>query len=71
MTDLTSLGRMVMVLGVVLLLAGGLMTLMGRGFRLPGDILIRRDAYTIYVPIATSVVLSVVLTLVLSLLSRR
>ena len=49
MTDLTSLGRMVMVLGVVLLLAGGLMTLMGRGFRLPGDILIRRsDDVTVF-----------------------
>jgi hypothetical protein len=71
MTDLTSLGRMVMVLGVVLLVAGALMTVLGRGYRLPGDILIRRDTYTIYIPIATSIVLSVVLTLLLSLLSRR
>lgn len=71
MTDLTSLGRMVMVLGVVLLVVGTLMSVLGRGFRLPGDILIRRDTYTIYIPIATSVVLSMVLTIVLSLLSRR
>lgn len=71
MTDLTSLGRMVVALGLVLLVAGGLMTLLGRGLRLPGDILIRRDTYTIYVPIATGIVLSVVLTILLNLVFRR
>lgn len=71
MTDLTSLGRMVMVFGLVLLVAGGLMTALGRGIRLPGDILIRRDTYVIYLPIATSIMLSVVLTLLLSLFFRR
>lgn len=71
MTDLTSIGRTVMVLGLVLLVAGGLMTALGRGFRLPGDILIRRDTYTIYVPIATSIVLSVLLTVLLSWFPKR
>ena len=38
--------------------------------RLPGDIVIERDHWSIYLPIATSVVLSIVLTLVLRLLGR-
>jgi hypothetical protein len=71
MTDLSSLGRLIVMAGVALLIVGGLITLLGRGWRLPGDILIRRDTFTIYVPIATSIVLSLVLTVVLRLLARR
>ena len=38
--------------------------------RLPGDIVIRRDGFTFYLPIATCIVISVVLTVV-SYLFRR
>ncbi len=71
MADLAPVGRVVMVLGVVLVLVGALITVVGRGIRLPGDILIRRDTYVIYIPIAASLVLSVLLTLVLSFVGRR
>ncbi len=71
MGDAAPLGRLLIAAGVVLVIAGGLVLLWGRGVRLPGDILIRRDGVTIFIPIATSIVLSVVLTLVLSLLARR
>jgi uncharacterized membrane protein YidH (DUF202 family) len=64
-------GRFLILLGVVLLVVGVLLTVVGRVPRLPGDILIRRENYTIYVPIATSIVLSVILTILLSLLARR
>jgi hypothetical protein len=39
--------------------------------RLPGDIYIKRDHFTFYFPLTTSILLSVLLTLVLSLLSRK
>lgn len=65
------LGRTVMLFGLILLIVGALLTVAGRVPRLPGDIIIRRDTVTIYVPIATSILLSVILTLVLSLLVRR
>lgn len=68
---MSDLGRMLMVLGAVFLVVGALLTFVGRVPRLPGDILIRRDSYTIYVPIATSILLSLILTAVLSLLVRR
>jgi hypothetical protein len=68
---MSDLGRMLMVLGVVLFVVGALLTFSGRIPRLPGDILIRRDTYTIYMPITTSIFLSVILTVVLSLLVRR
>lgn len=34
---------------------------------LPGDILIQKEQFTLYVPIATSVVLSILLTILLNL----
>ena len=38
--------------------------------RLPGDIVIRRDQVTVYIPITTGILVSVVLT-VLGMLLRR
>jgi hypothetical protein len=37
--------------------------------RLPGDITIRGDGWTLYAPLATSIVLSVLLTVALSLVA--
>ena len=38
--------------------------------RLPGDLVYRKGPFTVYVPIATSILLSVVLTLIVMLLRR-
>lgn len=57
----------------LLLLAAGLLwpwlSKIGPG-RLPGDLVLRREGVTVYVPIVTSLVLSVLLTLILWLLRR-
>jgi hypothetical protein len=39
--------------------------------RLPGDIYIQRGNWSLYVPLATCLLLSVILTLVFSLFGRR
>jgi DUF2905 family protein len=39
--------------------------------RLPGDIYIKKDHFTFYFPLTTSILLSVILTLIFSLLSKR
>jgi hypothetical protein len=63
-------GRLVLVFGVLLaVIAGGLM-LFGR-FNLPGDFTFRSGGATIYIPIATSIILSIILTVVLNLLFRQ
>jgi hypothetical protein len=54
---------------VVLGLAWPWLSKLGLG-RLPGDLVIRRENFTLYVPITTCVVVSLVLTLVLWLLKR-
>ena len=44
--------------------------LFGR-FHLPGDLIFKSGNTTVYIPIATSIILSVVLTLALNLLFRQ
>lgn len=74
MDGFNALGRMLVVLGFFLVLAGlGLMLadkVPGLG-RLPGDIYVRRGNFTFYFPLATSLLLSLLLTLLLALLGRR
>ncbi len=63
-------------LGLILLAVGLIMNFAGhisffRLGRLPGDIVFKRDNFTLYLPLTTSIVLSILLTLVLSFFSRR
>jgi hypothetical protein len=75
---MADLGRVLVLLGVVLVVVGGFLWLGGAAGwripflgRLPGDIHVERGNWSFYFPLTTSIVLSVVLTLVLALLSRR
>ena len=70
-----SLGRMLIVLGLIVLALGVIVSLGERlpvrlG-RLPGDIVIRGKHSVFYFPIVTSLVISVILSLVLWLFNRR
>lgn len=62
------LGRIVALTGLALLIVGGLLMLIGRlapsGRLLPGDIVIRRPGFTLYLPLATMLLLSLALTAV-------
>jgi len=69
------LGRILVVVGVVLVLLGLLLYYSGplsflRIGCLPGDISIKRDGFRLYVPLTTSVLASIVLTVVLYFLRK-
>jgi hypothetical protein len=69
-----SLARVLILVGVVLALLGGLLLFVGKVpflGRLPGDIVIRRENWSLYVPLTTSLVISIVLTVLVALFSRR
>ena len=69
--DLSSLGKLLLLFAVVLGIVGLVLILMGRVpflGKLPGDLVIRRDGVTIFLPIVTSIVLSVVLTVLINLI---
>ena len=66
------MGRSLILLGVLFIGAGLLVSLGGRFTgRVPGDIVIRRNNFTFYFPLATSLLLSILLTAVLWLFNRR
>jgi len=68
-------GRLLMVLGVVIVFVGFLLMLGPRlPFRigrLPLDFHYQRGNFNFYFPLGTSILVSVVLTLIFSLLNRR
>jgi uncharacterized membrane protein len=71
---LESLGKFLIVIGVVLIAVGALFLVFGKlpwiG-RLPGDIVIRREGVTIYIPLVTMLLLSVILTIFFNLIGRK
>jgi hypothetical protein len=68
-------GRMLMLMGAVIVVVGLLLTLGPRlPFRLgrlPLDFHVQRDNFSFYFPLGTSILLSIVLTLLFRLLNRR
>jgi uncharacterized protein HemY len=69
---LLTIGSMVAMVGVLLLLADrlpGLSHLFSWIGKLPGDVSIKRDSFSFYFPLGTSILLSVLLSLILYLLS--
>ena len=70
--ELSQFGRLLVLVGAVVLFLGLLLVVADRVpliGRLPGDITVRGDGWTLYAPLATSIVLSVLLTLVLSVVA--
>ena len=64
--------RLLIVFGIVLVALGLLWPLLaklGLG-RLPGDIVIERESFRLYVPLGTSLLLSVLLSVILRLVNR-
>ena len=66
------MSRLLIIFGIVLVAIGILWPLiskLGLG-RLPGDVVIERENFRLYVPIATSLLISLVLSFVLWFLNR-
>ena len=72
MSPAMSASRVLIVFGLVLVALGVLWPMIGKlGLgRLPGDIVIERENFRIYLPLVTSLLVSVVLSLVLWLFNR-
>jgi hypothetical protein len=67
------LGRIVLVIGIVLVVVGGLAVLGVRlpFGRLPGDIAIEGERGGIYIPLGSMIVISLLLTVLFNLFLRR
>jgi hypothetical protein len=69
-----NIGKLIVGIGFILIIVGLCFWLFGDRLgwlgQLPGDILIKRPGFTLYIPITTMCILSMVLSLVLSLIYR-
>lgn len=68
-----AIGKMLIILGVVLIIVG-LGFLFGDKIpfigKLPGDILIKKERFSFYFPITTSIIISIILTILFSLFRK-
>jgi uncharacterized membrane protein YidH (DUF202 family) len=67
------IGKFVFEIGIIFVIIGIILIFFDKIpiFRLPGDIVIKKDHATIYIPIVTSIILSIILTLLLNLIFRK
>lgn len=73
MPGFDGIGRLLIIAGAVLILFGLVFSLLQhlQIGRLPGDFVWKRGQVTVYLPLATSILLSLILTLLLNLWVRR
>lgn len=68
------MGKFLIITGIIIAAVGALFFLPGKipwlG-KLPGDIIIQRKNFTLYFPLATSILVSIIITFILWLLGRR
>jgi len=73
---MAALGKALVIIGLLIALlgllvwGGGSIPLVNRLGRLPGDIYIRRDNFSFYLPITTCILVSIVISLLIGLLRR-
>ncbi|OGY09232.1 MAG: hypothetical protein A2782_01790 [Candidatus Blackburnbacteria bacterium RIFCSPHIGHO2_01_FULL_43_15b] len=66
-------GRIVIVIGIVLIVLGSFLWFFGKlpflG-KLPGDIIIRRESFSVYAPVTTTIIISLFLSILLTVISN-
>ena len=69
-----SIARLLVILGIILVIAGGVVWLAARFNlplgRLPGDILVQSGNFTCAFPVVTMILLSILLTIILNVIVR-
>jgi len=66
-------GKIIIIFGIVLLLIGIIFYFFDKLplFKLPGDIIIKRKNFIIYIPIVSMIIISIILTIILNLIFRK
>ena len=71
---MTSFAKILIFAGVILIIAGVFAWLFGNWFswfgKLPGDIHIKRDNFTLYAPITSMIVISIILNLIFYIITK-
>mgnify|MGYP001605869445 CR=1 FL=1 len=74
MLDISNFGKILIFLGVILISAG-ILFMFGAKIpwlgKLPGDIYIKKENFTFYFPLATSILLSIALSIIMLFIGRK
>jgi formate hydrogenlyase subunit 3/multisubunit Na+/H+ antiporter MnhD subunit len=71
---MNAISKALIIFGIIFIIAGVLFQFTNRVpwlGRLPGDIYIKKDNFSFYFPITTSIIISAIISLVLYILGRR
>lgn len=71
---MSEIGRTIIIFGIILIVVGVILIVLPKVpllGKLPGDFLIKKDGFTFYFPLATSILISIVLTLILNLFIKK
>ena len=71
---MSEIGRTVIFFGIALIVVGLILTAAPKVpflGKLPGDIFVKKDGFTFYFPIATSILISIFLTILISLFLKK
>jgi hypothetical protein len=72
--ELSDIGKVLVIAGVLLVIIGAVFSFGGKipyiG-KLPGDFFFERDGLSVYVPLATSIILSIVFTVLINLFLKK
>lgn len=75
MNNFEALARILVWGGLIIVFVGILLYISSRlgisGFKLPGDIYIKKENFTFYFPIVTCILLSIIISVILNIFSRR
>lgn len=73
--DITQIAKHLIYFGAFILLIGSILFFLGKAGigigKLPGDIIIKKDNFTFYFPLATSIILSLLLTFILNIFFKK
>jgi len=70
---MVAVAKIIIILGIVLVVFGIVMFGIQKlpfGGKLPGDILIKRENFTFYLPLATCIIISIVVSFILFLVGK-
>ncbi|MCL4378854.1 MAG: DUF2905 domain-containing protein [Actinobacteria bacterium] len=71
--NLGNIAKILIFIGIGIAITGGILFLLAKipvFGKLPGDIVVKRENFTFYFPLATSIIVSIILTIILTIIIR-
>ncbi|MBF0571509.1 MAG: DUF2905 domain-containing protein [Candidatus Omnitrophica bacterium] len=71
---MTDIGKSIIAIGVILVITGIIITIAGKipgAGKLPGDIFIKKENFSLYFPLTTCILLSIILSVIAYIFGKK